>query len=113
MRRVLRAASGFGFTGAFAWLVWVIVLAIVLSPRALAANTDVWTGGGGDNNFKTPSNWAGTIVPSPGDTLVFDGNNRFTPNDNFAAGTVFGGITFASTAAGPFNVGGNQIALNG
>src|SRR6185369_520268 len=71
-------------------------------PSVALAATDTWSGGGGDNNFKTPANWVGSIVPVPGDVLAFDGASRFTPNNNFATGTQFGGLTFNATAAGPF-----------
>jgi autotransporter-associated beta strand protein len=50
---------------------------------------------------------------SQGDALVFDGFGRLTSNtNNFAAGTAFNGISFASSAGG-FTLAGNQIDLTG
>jgi fibronectin-binding autotransporter adhesin len=75
--------------------------------------TDTWSGGGGDNNFRTPANWVGGVAPSPGDILAFDGEVRLTPNNNYVAGTQFGGITFTPTVAGPFTLNGSLINLTG
>ncbi|HUO08955.1 MAG TPA: hypothetical protein VM008_11680 [Phycisphaerae bacterium] len=85
----------------------------VLVSRASAA-TRTWIGAGGaDNTFTNSANWAGGIVPVAGDTLVFDGNLDLTANNNFVAGTQFGGIQFAPTVAGPFNVTGFALNLSG
>jgi autotransporter-associated beta strand protein len=115
MRPFWFGVSSFAARRQLASIVRLLILIPILAAFAPAAPaaTDTWNGGGGDNNFKTPANWSGVLVPTPGDILAFDGSARFTPNNNFAAGTVFGGITFNATAAGPFTISGNLIDLNG
>ena len=90
-----------------------VTICLCLTVNLAGAATGTWDGGGGDNNFRTPANWAGDIAPSPGDILAFDGEVRLTPNNNYVAGTQFGGITFTPTVAGPFTLNGNGINLNG
>jgi len=88
-------------------------LATLLLIATRADAQSVWDGGGVDNNFKTAANWVGDVVPTPGSILTFDGSSRFNPNNDFIAGTAFSGISFASTAAGPFSITGSSINLTG
>ena len=92
-----------------------VFLAVTLASWLSLAHaaTDTWNGGGGDNNFRTPANWASGSAPAPGDILAFDGEVRLTPNNNYVAGTQFSGITFTPTVAGPFTLNGNLISLTG
>src|SRR5690242_17989207 len=85
-------------------------MATVGLSRASSAATATWTGQGGDNNWKTLGNWSngGVYVPVSGDALIFDGANRLSNTNNYTAGTLFGPLTFAATAAGPFTLAGNQ-----
>lgn len=69
-----------------------------------------WTGGGANNNWTTGGNWGGS-APIAGDELIFAGSTRLTPNNDFAAGTSFASITFAS-GAGAFVLGGNLITIS-
>src|SRR5215211_1763055 len=80
----------------------------VISPRAA---TVIWSGGGSDDLWSTPDNWAG-VVPMPGDFLIFTNTVRLNNTNNVSPGTLFGGITF-ETPAGGFNLWGNQITLGG
>ena len=95
-----------------------IVLAIIgafsftSGGRAQAAQS-IWDGGGQGNNFSNAQNWVGDVAPSPNDIIVFDGATRPTPNNDYPAGTVFNGITFANTVAFPFLVTGNSVNLSG
>ena len=78
---------------------------------AMAQITNTWNGGGADDNWTTAGNWSpGT--PSAGDSLIFDGSTRLTPNNDLTSGTLIGGINFAPGAS-PFTLGGNQILLQG
>ena len=70
----------------------------------------VWTGGGGDNDWTTGTNWATAV--SAGNVLTFAGNVRLTPNNSFAALTSFAGLEF-NGSAGAFTVGGNALDLTG
>jgi fibronectin-binding autotransporter adhesin len=73
--------------------------------------TKTWTGGGTDANWTTAANWGGT-APLPGDNLVFAGVTNLSPNNDYAAGTSFGSISFSS-GSGTFVVGGNALTLTG
>src|SRR4051812_42981699 len=92
-------------------LALTLATSIILATHAQAQS--IWDGGGVDNNFKTAANWVGDVVPTPGSILTFDGSSRFNPNNDFIAGTAFSGISFASTAAGPFTITGSSINLAG
>jgi fibronectin-binding autotransporter adhesin len=78
------------------------------------AGTDVWTGGSSTgNNWTDAANWGGT-APVTGDFLIFDNGSglRTAPNNDFTAGTIFGGINFSNADNGSFTLGGNAIVLN-
>lgn len=91
----------------------VLALVAVALMTSLSAADRTWDGGGGDDNWTTPANWDGDVTaPSAGDNLIFTGTTRTTPNNNFAADTAFGSITFDNTA-GAFTIGGNRIVLSG
>jgi len=55
-------------------------------------------------------NWNPNGNPVAGDDLIFGGDVRTTPNNNFDAETPFEGLTFNGTAAA-FTLGGNSITL--
>lgn len=52
------------------------------------------------------------MVPTAGDSLVFDGNTRLTPVNDAVPGFVVGGISFAPSA-GAFQLNGNAITSTG
>jgi len=92
---------------------WRLVLGawwILAAP--LIATDFTWDGGGGDNNLATAANWVGDVAPTgvSTDNLIFTGAVRTSPNNNFAAATNFGSITFN---AGGFTLGGNALVANG
>jgi autotransporter-associated beta strand protein len=71
----------------------------------------VWDGGGSDDAWGSPANWAddaGPIFPGP---LYFAGSTRLTPYNDVPGRTV-NGITF-DAEAGPYVVGGAPIVLGG
>ena len=86
-------------------------LGLLTGAWGASAATPTWTGLGANANWSTPGNW-NPGVPNPGDSLIFDGSTQTSPNNDYTAGTLFGGITFPGTAAG-FLIGGNQIDLSG
>jgi fibronectin-binding autotransporter adhesin len=74
------------------------------------AAQDTWSGGGApDGNWQNAANWGG-IAAQPFDQLFFDGSVQTSATNNFAAGTIFGNITFNSTAD-IFNLYGNSLIL--
>lgn len=75
----------------------------------LGQNRD-WNGGGTDDNWTTSANWS--AAPAAGMNPRFGGTTRLTPNNDFAAATGFGAITFLA-GAGEFTLGGNSITLGG
>lgn len=78
---------------------------------AMAQITNTWNGGGADDNWSTAGNWS-PGAPNAGDSLIFDGSTRPTPNNDFSVGTGFGGIQFAPLASA-FTLGGNGITFAG
>src|SRR6476646_1372345 len=70
-----------------------------------------WDGGGADNRWTTPANWAGDVAPAPGDDLNFPaGAAQLNAVNDFPAGTAFGQLSI--TGAG-YQIGGNAVALTG
>ena len=77
---------------------------------ANAANK-TWDGAGADDNWLTGANWDLDTAPTSNDALFFAGGTRFTPFNDFAAGSLFNGITF-NAGADPFTLSGNAITLS-
>ncbi len=92
--------------------------AMLCARQVRSAVTDTWAGGGGDDNWMTTGNWTTTNagqIPVAADLLSFSsssGSTQLTSNNDFTAGTSFGGLTFGN-GAGAFVLGGNNIALTG
>ena len=57
---------------------------------------------------RTPTGAARRTIA--GNSLIFSGTNQMINNNNFAANTLFDGITF-DTTAGPFTLNGNAVNL--
>ncbi len=58
--------------------------------------TRTWIGGGSDNKWSTPENWAGGVAPVPGDHLIFPaGAARLENVNDYPPGTIFGSITLS------------------
>ncbi len=89
---------------------FVSVAMWVASLAAQPAN-DTWTGNATpDGSWTNAANWTGgNNPPLPGDFLFFDGSQIFSTN-TYASGTVFGQLTFVSTAGG-FTLAGNPLTL--
>jgi len=91
-----------------------VTLTAVTPPAS--GNTRIWDGGGGsDTSWLTAANWAGDIVPAPGDSLEFPSAVHVTSSNDFPAGMIFHSITFSgigsnSTARA---ISGNAIQLTG
>src|SRR4051794_27397431 len=88
----------------------VVSVGVLNAWNFASAAPVTWDGGGANDLFTTPLNWAADVTPAPLDSLTFAGATRLTPSNNFAAGTAFGGITF-DASAGAFTIGGNALAL--
>ena len=94
----------------------LLAAAILVAPAfsALAA-TRTWDGGGADNNWATAANWNGPdIAPVGGDSVAFGFNTpaKYSPNNDNAANTLFGSITFNTGAASGYTLSGNTINLS-
>lgn len=87
------------------------LLAIGLAVPFARADDRTWNGGGANDLWSTGLNWGG-LAPVAGDALFFGGSTRLTPDNDLAADTLFGGITFNSDA-GAFVLSGNRITLGG
>jgi autotransporter-associated beta strand protein len=85
--------------------------AVLLASPPVFAATSTWTGGSSTgNNFSDSANWGGTALAS-GNSLLFAGSTRLTPNNDLT-GLTIGGIYF-DPAAGAFTLGGNAITNTG
>ena len=77
-----------------------------------AAAGNIWDGGGGNDDWGTGENWSPDGSPAPGssNTIVFSGQNRLTPNNNYNFYDSWQQLVF-SADAGSFALGGNPIDL--
>ncbi len=100
---VLNPVAGmrYSFSGSGNWL-----------RVTLAAGAPTWSGAGGNDNWTTGANWGG-VAPVAGDGLTFGATDaaRLSNVNDFAGGTLFGGITFANT--GSYTLGGADVNLRG
>jgi fibronectin-binding autotransporter adhesin len=84
---------------------------------SLSAQT-VWTGGGGDNNWTTPQNWAGGVPPVPGSNtyLRFQGFTRLSPVADTFPLWIINRLEFDSrlgVGSGSFSISGTPLAFQG
>jgi autotransporter-associated beta strand protein len=89
----------------------LIGFSLIFVTPAGRAGTQTWTGAGGDRFWHDAANWAGEVLPSAGDSLVFVGTVGLVNTNNFSLGTRFNGITF--NGPGGFNLWGNSFELGG
>lgn len=90
-----------------------VTLTAVTPPDS--GTTRVWDGGGSNTSWLTAANWAGDVVPAPGDSLEFPSAVHVTSSNDFPAGMIFHSLIFSgigsnSTARIIF---GNAIQLTG
>lgn len=99
---------------------FMTALALAAAPLSQAAQL-TWSGGGGDANWSTGANWAGT-APVSTDALIFAGNTNLITNNDITGLTLNAGTSPASAIAftntsnvtgGAFTLGGNAITLGG
>jgi fibronectin-binding autotransporter adhesin len=99
---------------------FMTALASAATPLSQAAQL-TWSGGGGDGNWSTGANWAGT-APVTGDALIFAGNTTLITNNDIIGLTLNPGTTPTSaiaftnanaTTGGNFTLGGNATTLGG
>lgn len=70
-----------------------------------------WNGGGADNKWSNPANWAGNTLPRAGDDLEFaPGPLRFNPMNDFPADTPFNSLMLSGNF---YMISGSTIFLNG
>src|SRR5262245_16441595 len=87
------------------YLFVITILTAVSTPRLRAQLT--WSGGGGDDNWSTGANWAGT-PPADGDALVFAGSTRLV-NTNDLSLTTSAWLRFDTNG---FKLWGNALAFS-
>lgn len=90
------------------------IRSLVLACASLAAlplhAQLTWSGSGGDDNWSTGANWAGTAPTAPfNSTLTFSGSTR-TTNVNDVSGLTLSALTFNNS---DWNVSGQAFTLNG
>jgi autotransporter-associated beta strand protein len=67
----------------------------------IAPQLEVWGGGGADFRWITGGNWLNGLNPVSGDTLIFSGTTKLTPNMD--SSYTVGSVTFTN-GAGSFNI---------
>ncbi len=99
---------------------FMTALASAATPLSQATQL-TWSGGGGNANWNTGANWAGT-APVNNDSLIFSGGTgTITTNNDISNLTLVNGTTPAAAIAftnststqGAFTLGGNAITLGG
>ena len=90
-----------------------ISLCLAAKPTTVFAADKTWDGGGDGVSWNaSPANWDLDTAPVANDRLFFGGSTGLNPNNDFAANTIFGGITFNS-GAGAFSLSGNIVNMAG
>jgi autotransporter-associated beta strand protein len=83
-------------------------------PETIPIPPKIWDGGGANNSLNTVNNWGFgggyNEAPKPHDALLFAGNTRLTPNNNYTANTEFTALNFGNTASA-FILSGNALRL--
>jgi len=69
----------------------------------------VWDGGGTDNFWSTPENWAGDQLPEAGDILTFTGSSQTVSVNDLVPGMTFRQIRIEGDQ---FSLSGNGISLD-
>ena len=90
-----------------------VTLTAVTPPDS--GTTRVWDGGGGNTSWLTAANWAGDVVPAPGDSLEFPSAVHVTSSNDFPAGMIFHSLTFSGSGSNGTTraISGNAIQLTG
>src|SRR5262245_46200734 len=84
-----------------------ILFVISLSANRLQAASRTWVGEGADDFWSTPANWD-LGAPMAGDGILFGGNLRLSPLNDYPPGTAFNNITFNNPSR-PFVLRGNGV----
>lgn len=104
MKRCVGSGTG---SGLLLGLVFLLNLGFV-APKSTRADIHVWDGGGANDFWMTAANWNPNIAPAPGDDLEFSGGVPVLNTNNYAAGSVFGNITFSASG---YVIRGNALTL--
>ena len=92
------------------WLLLVVLPALFGGSGSAFSAARTWDGGGTNNFWATPANWAGDVAPVAGDDLIFpSGVARLSCSNNFPAGTIFNPITLGG---GGYYLQGSSLVLN-
>src|SRR5262245_26368312 len=82
----------------------ITILAAAFTPPLHAQLT--WSGGGGDANWSTGANWAGT-APATGDALIFAGSTQLVNTNDL----VLSSNAWVRFNSGNFTLWGNALAF--
>jgi hypothetical protein len=70
-----------------------------------------WLGNAVNGNWNNASNWSGSVIPGPSDTVIF--NNTSTANCTLAVNDTVKSIVFANNYTGAFNFNGKILTIAG
>ena len=88
-------------------LVWITNNLPTNGTLVISTNsTAIWNGGGANGNWNTAANWVGTVTPSNGQSLTFQGTLRQSNTNNLL--TAVGQVVFTN---GGFALWGNPVTL--
>ncbi|HTR43966.1 MAG TPA: autotransporter-associated beta strand repeat-containing protein [Pseudomonadales bacterium] len=74
------------------------ILAVgVMATQMASGQTELWTGGGADQNWSTPGNWSGGVVPGSATNVIFTNNTTAASSPGTVDNIVDSG--FAGTVA--------------
>lgn len=70
----------------------------------------IWSGAGSDNNWSTPENWVGNVVPAAGSVILFGAADSYSVNRDLTSANRPNQIIF-NEDAGAYVFSGNRLEL--
>ncbi len=107
----LKLAGGPDFSGDPAWK-FAITTAYAGQVNLVASEIRTWDGGGADGLLSSGANWNADKPLAALDYLVFDASSNTTVVNDFAAGSVFGGIQVGGLNNTSLVLNGNHANLS-
>ncbi len=80
-----------------------------VQSHTFLANNFIWTGGGGNANWSTASNWSGGIVPTVSDRATFDATCVTNCSPTITSTTTVGGIRMSLGFSGTITQGSGAV----
>lgn len=75
----------------------LVILAVIATATVDSATAQTWTGGGANNLWITGGNWSGSVAPSAGADVVFDGSSSSQLSNVLGGPFTLKSLTFTSS----------------